>query len=411
MIRSSGIADTRRSLRLWAALALAAGTLTTVQWIDQPGPGKLLAGLVSLAGLWIVLRHSRPRGTGVTRADMLNLAGLLALFAGLALFLLALAVSHGGEQRTQIAALCEGQSAQMGDWKLKLTRTTPVAGEGFTALEAAFSVSRSNAMPLLLEPQLRAEFGDKPPADRASRAHLWNGTFTLAFTSFDPRTGCLALNAVWRPFAGWTWIGSWLAGMGSLAMGQAALGSIRWRLAARKRIAMRRTERPLPSARTLAKARHIRPIGGLLLTLCLAGWLALGSPATLIRPAQDAAPAFAGGTALVKARQSLLEGPANTNRWIVIGDAMARRGQFASAAEVLLGAVEADPRDVDGWLALGDALYGHAGGHMTPAARLAYDRADRAAALRGMSEPVARTMERSGRGELAAAWRSRQAAR
>jgi cytochrome c-type biogenesis protein CcmH len=87
---------------------------------------------------------------------------------------------------------------------------------------------------------------------------------------------------------------------------------------------------------------------------------------------------------------------------------MARRGRYADAAEILLGAVKASPRGSEGWLALGDALYAHAGGVLTPAAALAYDRADRAGLASFAARPLAaEAMERSGRLELASQWRKR----
>jgi cytochrome c-type biogenesis protein CcmH len=71
------------------------------------------------------------------------------------------------------------------------------------------------------------------------------------------------------------------------------------------------------------------------------------------------------------------------------------------------------PRSAMAWLAMGDALYAHAGGRLSRAAMLAYDRADAAAAAAGAEPPllVGTAMERSGRTDLAAQWWQRQLAR
>ena len=96
------------------------------------------------------------------------------------------------------------------------------------------------------------------------------------------------------------------------------------------------------------------------------------------KPAQEK---IAGDTAaMIKARQSL-EGKAALpgNDWVVIGDALARNGQYADAASILLGAVEKDPNNADAWLAMANALVSHADGQLTPAALYAYQHAAQAA--------------------------------
>lgn len=416
MIQPGGLADQRRLLRLTASTALAALICALVARLGDDGPRFWLAGLASAAALWPVLRYPRPAGLGTGRADRLNAAGRVIVLGGLALLLAGYAAGRFGEQRARIGTLCEGQSAQMSGWNLRLERITPVAGEGFTAIEAAIAASREQARPITPEPQLRSTFIAGPTPDPASRTALWSGDLALAVAGFDPGTGCLGLNASWRPLAGLARIGGWLAAFGAALIALVALGALRWRRNARERISMRREDRPLPDAggavALSGRTGRCLPAAALLLALCLAGYLALSNPGRLLRPSGQPPVPYAGGASLIKARQSLLEGPANTNRWIVIGDALARRGRFADASELLLGAVEADPRDPDGWLALGDALYGHAGGQLTPAASLAYDRADRAALARGAAlPPTGLAMEASGRGELAQMWWRRALAR
>ena len=85
-------------------------------------------------------------------------------------------------------------------------------------------------------------------------------------------------------------------------------------------------------------------------------------------------------TALVEARQSVAgrEGPASDN-WVVVGDALARNGQYANAASVLLGAVERNPNNGEAWLAMANALVSHADGLLTPASLYAFRNAAEAA--------------------------------
>lgn len=119
---------------------------------------------------------------------------------------------------------------------------------------------------------------------------------------------------------------------------------------------------------------------GAALALGIAGFALQASPGQPGAPKTAVQPVKASGAALVAARQQLgAPGDQASNRWMVIADAMARNGQFGDAAGVVLGAVEADPRNADAWLALGNDLVAHADGALTPAAQFAYRRAALAA--------------------------------
>jgi cytochrome c-type biogenesis protein CcmH len=84
--------------------------------------------------------------------------------------------------------------------------------------------------------------------------------------------------------------------------------------------------------------------------------------------------------AMVAARKSLNgEGKPLGSNWVVVADALARHGQYADAAGVLQGAIEKNPKDADAWLALANALVGHAEGTLSPAALYAYRHAAEAA--------------------------------
>ncbi len=413
MSRSGGVADARRSVRFWASAALALLIAAAVIQLDVPGPGLMLAGVAAAAALWPVLRHPRPAGTSPDRASKLNASARLVLLAGLAIVGAAFAVSHTGEQRARMASLCDGQSADMGHWKFDLTDIVPVGGHGFTALQASIAAQRSNAPPVMLKPQLRFYFMPAPNDGAPGRAQLWDGDLALHFAGYDASKGCIELTFAWRPFAGLARLAGWLAALGAALMAVVALGSIRWRSNARKRIAMRREDRPLPgSSPARAGKPAMWPIGKVLiacLIVGLAGTLALIWAAGQPRTAAPVLPGFKGGAAMVAARQSLRETKTIPSSWIVIADAMARRGRFSDAAAVLLGAVENAPNNPEAWLALGDALYAHGSGRLSPAAAFAYDRAD-AATIRAGNVPVLVVMafERSGRGPLAADWLERR---
>jgi cytochrome c-type biogenesis protein CcmH len=116
------------------------------------------------------------------------------------------------------------------------------------------------------------------------------------------------------------------------------------------------------------------------LALGLAGYAAQGSP-NLPGAPKAAVPLVPGeGANLVELRRAVLP----SEQWshhnaIITADALARRDEYAEAATFLLGAVRDNPHDGEAWLALGNNLVAQADGGMTPAAQLAYRRAEAAA--------------------------------
>jgi cytochrome c-type biogenesis protein CcmH len=114
---------------------------------------------------------------------------------------------------------------------------------------------------------------------------------------------------------------------------------------------------------------------GAALLLGLAGYALQGHPGQPGAPKEPSI-SLSDGSGLVEARKQLGDGDSRPgSSWLVIADGMTRNGQYGDAAGVLLGAVEKNPRDGEAWLALANALVGHAEGNLSPAALLAYQRA------------------------------------
>lgn len=119
---------------------------------------------------------------------------------------------------------------------------------------------------------------------------------------------------------------------------------------------------------------------GAALLLGIAGYGLQASPGVPASPTQPREQVAGDPGALVKARGEVTRsGIPPTDRWVVIADALARNGQFASAAEMLRGATDADPKNAEAWLAMANALVAHADGALTPASLYAYRRAANAA--------------------------------
>ena len=104
----------------------------------------------------------------------------------------------------------------------------------------------------------------------------------------------------------------------------------------------------------------------------LAGYAMQGHPYTPGAPKAAREKSTDTAAAAVQERQQLAGMDTTGNKWVMIGDALARQGQYADAATILRGAVDADPKNSDAWLAMANALVGHAEGNLSPAALYAF---------------------------------------
>lgn len=115
------------------------------------------------------------------------------------------------------------------------------------------------------------------------------------------------------------------------------------------------------------------------LVLGIAGYALQAHPGQAGAPKVPAENAANSAAAQVEVRQQLAAKQGlPTDRWLVTGDALARHGQFAEAVDIYRGATDKDPKNVDAWLAMANALVAHADNSLTPAAFLAYRRAGEA---------------------------------
>jgi len=113
--------------------------------------------------------------------------------------------------------------------------------------------------------------------------------------------------------------------------------------------------------------------------LGIAGYAWQGRPAEPGSPRAPVETAADFNEALADSRDDMGSNFGDARAWIVLADAQSRQGKFASAATVLRRALLTHPDDPDIWLALGNALVGHNGGLLSPAAQFAYQKAARIA--------------------------------
>jgi cytochrome c-type biogenesis protein CcmH len=119
---------------------------------------------------------------------------------------------------------------------------------------------------------------------------------------------------------------------------------------------------------------------GAALLLGIAGYAFQGSPTLPAAPKEGAETITGNPAAMVEARSIVSKsGIPPNDRWVIIADALTRNGQYADAAEILRGAVDANPKNAEAWLAMANDLVAHADWQLTPAALYAYRRASASA--------------------------------
>ena len=81
------------------------------------------------------------------------------------------------------------------------------------------------------------------------------------------------------------------------------------------------------------------------------------------------------GQELRDPRQGMTDRFGDAAQWLAASDGMVRAGDTQAASEFLQQGVRVHPDNVDMWIGFGNALVAHAGGMMTPAAAMAFDKA------------------------------------
>jgi cytochrome c-type biogenesis protein CcmH len=115
------------------------------------------------------------------------------------------------------------------------------------------------------------------------------------------------------------------------------------------------------------------------LLIALAGYAWQGRPGLAGSPKPPPERVKQDESAFAQTREDMLGQFDNASRWLTLADSYQRRGDTQSGAEILQSALRQSPRDADLWVGLGNALVVHSGGMMTPAAQLAFARAQRIA--------------------------------
>ncbi len=114
---------------------------------------------------------------------------------------------------------------------------------------------------------------------------------------------------------------------------------------------------------------------GIAAAAALGGYARTGHPSQPDRPAPPRVETPMAEPEIEAARTRLLQNQGDVGAWLLLSDALARQGATEESVAAMQVALKAFPRSPDLWVGLGNALVLHAGGAVTPAARLAFGRA------------------------------------
>jgi cytochrome c-type biogenesis protein CcmH/NrfG len=111
------------------------------------------------------------------------------------------------------------------------------------------------------------------------------------------------------------------------------------------------------------------------LLLALAGYAWQGQPSMAGAPKARAKAEPRPDSDFVQLRRPLLGEFDRAGAWLTMSEGMIRMGDTKGAVDMLRGQLDKNPRDMDLWLGLADALIQHSGGMLNPAAEMAFNRA------------------------------------
>jgi len=226
--------------------------------IRLPVLAAFAVGLAVMLGMWLIAGMVLLPLLGMAMAAVVGIGSILPLLGRslrrLPLATLGMVVAHFGVAVAlfgmaadsafsieKLVAARQGDTTEVGPWRVTLASVEPVAGPNWTALEARLSASYRGGAPSEIKPQARSFWA--PPQQTSESALLtrWNGQlYTVIGGEADGDRWQLRL--WWKPFVTWIWYGGALIALGGLL---ALIGRLRTdlkRRTVRARVAARRME-------------------------------------------------------------------------------------------------------------------------------------------------------------------------
>lgn len=129
----------------------------------------------------------------------------------------------------------------------------------------------------------------------------------------------------------------------------------------------------------IGKDRGAMQFLGAALLVALAGYAWQGRPNLVGSPKAPPERIAQNDSEFAQMREDMLGRFDQAAAWLTVAEGYQRRGDTQGGAEILQSALRQSPENADLWVGLGNALVVHNGGMMSPAAQLAFQRAQRLA--------------------------------
>ena len=221
--------------RLVVPALLVLGVLVAVGTTTAIGVLPLL-GLALAVG--IGLASLLPLRDRALRRTPLPIWGMVVAHFGLAVSLFGMA-SESAFSVERLVAVRDGDTTEVGPWKVRLASIEPVAGPNWTALEADMFASYDGGAPVEIRPQARSFWAPPQQTSESALVTRWNGQL-YAVLGDQAEDGRWQLRLWWKPFVTLIWFGAGLVALGGLLALFGRVASDVRRLVARDKIAYRR---------------------------------------------------------------------------------------------------------------------------------------------------------------------------
>jgi cytochrome c-type biogenesis protein CcmF len=206
--RDDGARVQRRLIAPIAAALLVGGALA----IAAPSAGVFpILGLAMAAALAIAAFLPLV-GRNLLRTG-LPIWGMVIAHFGLAVSTFGMA-SESGFSKETLVSIAEGQSAQVGDWRVRLDAVKPVVGDNWVAMEGALTASRGRDSYTLV-PQSRQFFTPVQQTSEAALLTRWDGQlYAVIAAPENSEKGRWQIRLWWKPFVSMIWFGGALIALG-----------------------------------------------------------------------------------------------------------------------------------------------------------------------------------------------------
>lgn len=169
--------------------------------------GLTVAGGIAAASVAPLWKRNLKRTPLFTYGMVIAHLGCAVSLAGMA--------SDSAYTQQALIAMQEGETQQIGPYRVTLKGVSEVPGPNWSALDAEMIVQRGNSAPFTMHPQSRT-FTDPPMETSESAIRTsWNGQLYLVIGALNGNTG-YPVRMWWKPFVTFIWLGGTMIAIGGL---------------------------------------------------------------------------------------------------------------------------------------------------------------------------------------------------